>query len=89
MNTTPRPLNELAEIIFKEGRGKSWFNIAKHYVEPMLGMTDAKQDYYYDSGTSVVMYALSNLQQWRGEVARQVKIELKQHCHLAGATYVK
>jgi hypothetical protein len=84
MNTTPRPLNELAEIIFKDGRGKSWFNIAKHYVEPMFSMTDAKQNYYHDSGTSVVLYALSNLQYWRGDVAKQVKLELKQHLKLAG-----
>jgi hypothetical protein len=86
---TPRPLYELAEIIFSEAKGKSWFYYAKPYIEPMLSMTDAKQDYYADSGTSVVMYALSNLQYWRGDVAKQVKLELKRHCHLAGATYVK
>lgn len=85
MNESPRPLNELAEIIYKEGRGKSWFNIAKHYVEPMFDMVDATEDYYYDSGTSVVLYALSNLQYWRGDVAKQVKLEMKQHLKLAGA----
>ncbi len=84
MNEAPRPLNELAEIIYREGRGKSWFNIAKHYVEPMLSMTDATEDYYYDSGTSVVLYALNNLQYWRGDVAKQVKLEMKQHLKLAG-----
>ena len=84
MNESPRPLNELAEIIYSEGKGKSWFNIAKHYVEPMLSMTDASEMYYYDKGTSVVMYALGNLQHWRGDVAKQVKAELKQHLSLAG-----
>jgi hypothetical protein len=84
MNEAPRELNELARIIYSEGRGKSWFNIAKHYVEPMLSMVDATEDYYYDSGTSVVLYALSNLQYWRGDVAKQVKLEMKQHLKLAG-----
>jgi hypothetical protein len=84
MNESPRPLNELAEIIYSEGRGKSWFNIAKHYVEPMLDMVDATEMYYYDKGTSVVMYALGNLQYWRGDVAKQVKLELKQHLDRAG-----
>lgn len=88
MNESPRDLSELARIIYSEGRGKSWFNIAKHYVEPMLSMTDASENYYYDTGTSVVMYALSNLQYWRGDVAKQVKLEMKQHLKLAGAGHL-
>jgi hypothetical protein len=84
MNESPRDLSELARIIYSEGRGKSWFNIAKHYVEPMLSMTDASEDYFYDSGTSVVLYALANLQYWKGETAKQVKLELKQHLKLVG-----
>ncbi len=84
MNESPRYLSELARIIYSEGKGKAWFNTAKHYVEPLLSMTDATEDYYYDSGTSVVMYALSNLQYWRGDVAKQVKAELKQHLDQAG-----
>ena len=78
------PLSELARIIYREGKGKSWFNIAKHYVEPMLYMTDATETYFADSGTSVVMYALSNLQYWRGDLAKEVKAELKRHLSHAG-----
>ena len=84
MNEAPRDLSELARIIYSEGRGKSWFNIAKHYVEPMLGMTNASEDYFADKGTYVVAYALGNLQYWRGDVAKQVKLEMKQHLKLAG-----
>jgi hypothetical protein len=50
----------------------------------MLSMTDASEDYFYDSGTSVVLYALANLQYWKGETAKQVKLELKQHLKLVG-----
>ena len=84
MNPELTPLSELAEIIYREGRGKSWFNIAKHYVEPMLYMDDATEQYFADSGASVVLYALSNLQYWRGDVAKEVKAELKRHLNHAG-----
>jgi hypothetical protein len=84
MNPELTPLSELAQIIYREGKGKSWFNIAKHYVEPMLYMTDATEQYFADSGTSVVMYALSNLQYWRGDLAKEVKAELKRHLNHAG-----
>ena len=35
--------------------------------------------YVMDTGESVVMYALANLTYWRGDTARQVKAELKDH----------
>jgi hypothetical protein len=47
------------------------------YLEPMLSLSSIDDDYYYDSGRSVVLYALSNLGQWRGEKARAIKAELK------------
>jgi hypothetical protein len=80
-----RPINELAEIIYNEareerrqGKGK-WFVYAKPYVEAMGSLSTITDNYYMDSGHSVVSYALANLSGWKGEVARQVKAELKQH----------
>ena len=80
-----RPINELAVIIEQEarterqqGKGK-WFVYAKPYVEAMGSLSTITDNYFMDSGYSVVSYALANLSGWKGEVARQVKAELKQH----------
>jgi len=40
-------------------------------------MNDIGENYFADSGESVVRYALSNLSTWKGEKARQIKAELK------------
>ena len=80
-----RPINELAVIIEREGRkerleGKGkWFSYAYPYVEAMYSLETIHDRYLFDSGESVVAYALSNLGQWRGDVAREVKAELKAH----------
>ena len=49
------------------------------YLKPMLSLTTVNENYGYDSGESVVLYALSNLSQYRGENARAYKAELKEH----------
>ena len=84
-----RPINELAIVIEREartearqGKGK-WFVYAKPYVEAMHSLSSINDNYLYDSGYSVVSYALANLGSWRGDVAREVKAELK--AHLASA----
>lgn len=71
-----RPLYEIAEEIQREGKGKGWYNYAKPYVEAMLCLNLITDNYAYDSGRSVVNYALANLTYWRGDVARAVKAEL-------------
>jgi hypothetical protein len=77
------PLYELADVIWREGRGKPWFNYAKPYVEAMGSLTTASDQYFMDSGVSVCLYALSNLTSWRGEVARKIKADIKRHIALA------
>jgi hypothetical protein len=74
---TVRPLYEIAREIMRDPAYKSARWCAGPYVEAMSGMTSVSDTYYADSGTSVVLYALSNLQSWRGETARRVKAELK------------
>lgn len=79
MTTTLPPLHELAPRIEREGRGKPWFNYAKPYVEALYSLNTTKDNYGYDSGDSIVLYALSNLTNWRGDEAREVKALLKKH----------
>jgi len=43
----------------------------------MGALNSIKDNYGYDSGTSVVAYFLSNASSWKGETARRIKKELK------------
>jgi hypothetical protein len=49
------------------------------YLEAMLEMKSARDDYGLESGVFVVLYFLDNAHQWRGEDARRIKKELNQH----------
>ena len=74
-----KTLSELASIIDADCNGKPWYNYAKPYVKAMRSLQSIDDVYVADSGESVVLYALSNLSYWRGDTARQVKAELKDH----------
>ncbi len=47
------------------------------YLDAMATLTDVREDYFYDSGRSIVLYFLSNATTWRGDDARRIKAELK------------
>jgi len=47
------------------------------YLDAMGALDTIDDSYYADSARSVIMYFLSNATSWRGDVARQVKAELK------------
>lgn len=71
-----RPLYEIASEI-----RKTWTKVspyAEPYLEAMQSINTIDDNYYYDSGKSVVLYFLSNASTWRGEDARRIKNELKQ-----------
>jgi hypothetical protein len=51
---------------------------AKPYLEAMYQLDSIRDNYYYDSGESVVRYFLANASTWKGETARKIKAELKQ-----------
>lgn len=58
---------------------KDWKNVnyaAKPYLEAMATLDSIDDDYFQDSGKSVVMYFLSNASSWRGETAKKIKAEL-------------
>jgi len=74
-----RPLSVIGSEIAEAGRDSGWYWAAKPYVEAMCGLRSVNDWYGMDSGRSVVMYALANMQSWRGEQARSIKAELKAH----------
>jgi hypothetical protein len=43
----------------------------------MYSLNSINDDYYYDTGKSVVRYFLANAASWRGDTARAIKAELK------------
>ena len=71
-----RPLYEIAREI-----RKAWTKVSP-YAEPYLGAMQSldtiDDNYYLDSGKSVVLYFLGNANTWRGEDARRIKAELKE-----------
>ena len=71
-----RPLYEIAREI-----RKTWTKVspyAEPYLEAMQSLNTINDNYYYDSGKSIVLYFLSNASTWRGEDARRIKAELKE-----------
>lgn len=50
---------------------------AAPYLDAMLQLESIDDDYYQDSGSSIVLYFLSNARSWRGETAKEIKAELK------------
>jgi len=58
----------------------NWKNVnyaAQPYLDAMVELDDITDHYMFDSAKSVVLYFLANAGGWRGEVAREVKKELK------------
>lgn len=47
------------------------------YLDAMAELNSISDNYYADSGRSVVAYFLANAGTWRGPVARAIKKELK------------
>lgn len=71
----PRTLKDIAIEI-----SDNWENVyfgAKPYLDAMASLNSIDDNYYYDSGKSIVAYFLGNAQTWRGETAKRIKKELK------------
>lgn len=73
-----RPLYEIADEIRRDWKKVNY--AAKPYLDAMGSLTSIKDNYFMDSGKSIVLYFLSNAASWRGEVAKRVKAELKAMC---------
>lgn len=50
---------------------------AKPYLDAMFSLNSIEDNYYFDSGRSVVLYFLANASSYRGETAKKLKAELK------------
>ena len=59
---------------------KDWVNVyfgAVPYLNAMHHLDSINDSYYLDSAKSIVAYFLSNATTWRGDKAREIKLELK------------
>lgn len=57
----------------------NWFIWSRPYIDAMLLLENKDSMYGADSGDTIIRYALSNMEGWRGEAARRLKLELKEH----------
>ena len=78
MNLENKTIAELAAIIRKDWQKVNF--AAKPYLSAMGCLSDINHQIGYDSGKSIVLYFLSNAGTWRGEIAKAVKLELKNRC---------
>ena len=75
-----RSLGEIARDIM----GSPWYKsnasiYARDYIQAMRYLTGIEDSYGLDSAYSVINYALANMNTFRGDLARSVKLELKAH----------
>ena len=70
-----RTLSTIAREIRSDWK-KPYFG-AVPYLDAMLSLNSIRDDYYYDSGRSIVVYFLANAGTYRGETAKRIKLELK------------
>lgn len=70
-----RSISSIAREI-KQDWKKPYFG-AVPYLNAMTTLDSIKDNYYLDSGESVVLYFLSNSHTWRGANAKRIKAELK------------
>lgn len=66
-----RPIYEIAAEVRKDWK-KVYFG-AVPYLDAMGSLDKITDNYFEDSGKSVVLYFLANAQSWRGEKAKAIK----------------
>lgn len=75
MNLQTAPIYEIAKYIYQNWKNVSPY--AEPYLRAMTNIDSINDNYFNDSASSVVLYFLSNAIGWRGDVAREVKAELR------------
>ena len=78
-----RPISEIAYDIQKEWGVKVNY-AAKPYLSALKGFDSISDHYGYDSARSIVLYFLGNASTFRGDAAKSLKAELKQHLNQKG-----
>jgi hypothetical protein len=91
MTNKLRPLHKIAAAIVVEWRNNppssNTMRFATPYIRAMLDLRTCYDMYGLEYGDMIVAYALNNMGQWRGEKARELKAELKQHLEDFNATH--
>lgn len=77
-----RTLSEIAAEIRRDWKNPNFGAVP--YINTMLAMGDITKGYGSDSGGEIVTKFLVNASQWKGEVAKRVKLELKAMLKAAG-----
>ena len=67
-----RTLREIANEIAADWK-KPHFG-AVPYLDAMKTLNSINDNYFFDSGKSIVLYFLANAGTWKGETARRIKI---------------
>lgn len=75
-NTQPRPIFEIAEEIRRLWT-KPYFGVVP-YLDAMRYLNTIADNYVADSARTILAYALSNMEGWRGADARRIKAEIRQ-----------
>ena len=70
-----RPIYEIAGDIRSDWSKVSPY--AEPYLEAMEDLDSVEDRYFLDSARSVINYFLANASGWKGDVAREIKKELK------------
>ena len=72
-----RKLCEIAHEICRDWGAANINFAAKPYLAAMGDLQSIEENYFMDSGKSIVSYFLSNAATWRGKNARRIKAELE------------
>lgn len=84
---TLRPLGQIAQDICDDYRAKSLATrkpmppLVNAYVRPLVSLTTMDDTYGLDDAETLVIYALSNLNHYRGPNSKRLKDELKMHLY--------
>lgn len=78
-----RNLNEIAaeiiDIIILNPKRPNYIAWSMPYLKALLSCQKITDRFGFGSARGLVLYALGNLQAWKGEDARRLKEELKEH----------
>jgi hypothetical protein len=82
-----RPVHEIATDIIQEIRKRrskgvrdaNWIIWSEPYLQAMTCISTKNDIYGQDDGYGLIAYCLGNLSGFRGELAKKLKNELKEH----------
>lgn len=72
----PNNISQIAQLVKRD-----WKNVyfgAVPYLDAMESLNSIKENYFNDSGSTIITYFLANATTWRGDTAKAVKAKLKE-----------